>query len=1110
MEEHIRSFDVCVVCALSEEVRAFLEVVRSQGESVLEEGKSPGYHYSYRFATIKNNKDEPLNLHISWLPRYGPQEMALHLSHVLEECQPRIALMTGICAGDSKQAHLGDLVVAERTFTYDSGKFTRDERGRRVHLHDTLTYQLDANILQFLWLFDEWKPLVAELERPPSPPGQRDTTCHIKAMASGSAVRADHPFEDVQVPVRGTVAIDMEGAAFGMVMSRNPLTPWLVVKGVCDYADQQKNDAYHDYAARASALYALSFIRAYVTNERFPSQDGRRAVSRDGPPGVWNVPYLRNPHFTGRDELLDQLTQRLAPETRGPGSTARRAALTQPQAIKGLGGIGKTQIAVEYAYRSHDLDRYAHTLWVNAESEGALLINFITLADLLPSFQEKGEKDQRKLVEAIKRWLEQCPDPWLLIFDNADDVTLVTDYLPKQGLGSILLTTRTHAVGSLATSIEVETMGLIEGTHLLLRRAQRLENASDEEINRAGDIVVALDHFPLALDQAGAYLEETQCSLGDYLEVYQNHRKTLLALRGKQAVDYPDSVATTWSLSFQKVQQADPAAAELLQLCAFLAPDRIPEELIKDGAGYWPLSLQQAAKDLLAFQQMIGELLKFSLVKRLAEEHMLSIHTLVQAVQVDMMEPERRPQWAERVVRAVNEVFPRKPKDVGVWQECRRYLSQAQACDALIKQYMLPLIEGADLLHRVGFYLAEQALYDRAEPLYQHSLSIYERQRGPDHPLVASTLNNLALLYREEGKYEEAKIYLDRSLGIREQRLSDLAQSYGDTAQSLSNKASVYQRQGNYAEAESLYKKALGFNQLVYGQDHSEVATVMNNLAGLYELQGRYPEAEPLYRQALSIWKRQSEPDPLLVATSLNNLAGLSQREGKYREAESLYEQALTIREQHLEPDHPDKAQTLSNLATAYLHQGKYAEAGPLLERSLSIYEQRLGPRHPDTATAMNNLAACYRAQEKPAEAESLYVRTLIIREQELGAGHPLTAECLSNLASLYRDQGKYEEAEPLFKRALSIYEQQLEPEHPITAALLNNLALLYYYQGRYEEAEPLYLRALKIQERVLGARHPSTQNTRTNYNALLLSRAKNGVRKTLRSLFPRRGNHSV
>src|SRR6266702_1888804 len=252
MEKHPQSFDVCIVCALPEEARAFLEIVQQQCEGAIEERISPRYLYSYRFAMLKNNKGESLYLHISWLPRYGPQEMTLHLSRILEECQPRIAIMTGICAGDAQRVQLGDLIVAERTFTYDNGKLTLDEHGRSVHEHDSMTYQLDANILQFLGLFDDWKPLVARLKRPPTSPERRKgrtIACHIKAMASGSAVRADTPFQDVRAPVRGTVAIDMEGAAFGLVMSHHPLIRWLIVKGVCDYANQDKSEAYHDYAA---------------------------------------------------------------------------------------------------------------------------------------------------------------------------------------------------------------------------------------------------------------------------------------------------------------------------------------------------------------------------------------------------------------------------------------------------------------------------------------------------------------------------------------------------------------------------------------------------------------------------------------------------------------------------------------------------------------------------------------------------------------------------------------------------------------------------------------------------------------------------------------------
>jgi hypothetical protein len=171
----------------------------------------------------------------------------------------------------------------------------------------------------------------------------------------------------------------------------------------------------------------------------------------------------------------------------------------QSQAIKGLGGIGKTQIAVEYAYRAREQGRYTHALWVNAASEEAIMTCFLLLANLLPDFPARNETDQRKLVAAIKHWLEQCKQEWLLIFDNADDLALAQQYFPHQGKGSILLTTRANATGSLASSLEVETMGFVEGTHLLLRRAQYLADVSDDEMNEAGMLLwlSIISHLPL-------------------------------------------------------------------------------------------------------------------------------------------------------------------------------------------------------------------------------------------------------------------------------------------------------------------------------------------------------------------------------------------------------------------------------------------------------------------------------------------------------------------------------------------------------------------------------------------------------------------------------------
>ena len=730
---------------------------------------------------------------------------------------------------------------------------------------------------------------------------------------------------------------------------------------------------------------------------------------------IWRVPFARNPFFTGRHDLLALLEQQLLPTKHEDLMTISRVALTQPQTIKGLGGIGKTQIAVEYAYRSRDAHRYTHTLWINAANEETIVASFIEIAPLIHSLPEKDEADHSKLITAIIHWLEECEQRWLLIFDNADDLSILHSYLPNNGNGSILLTTRSDADFPLAASIEVENLGLMEGTKLLLLRAGRFgeavrlleeDKAIDMTTNEvtlkviddATNLTIALYQFPLALDQAGAYINAKKCSIAAYHKMYLKHREELLAQRGLQAGNYPDSVATTWSLSFQRVEKANPAAAQLLHLCAFLAPDRIPVELIKDGAVHWPLPLQRSAADLYECNQMIGELLKFSLVKRLTDTEALSIHRIVQTVQRDRMEEDGQKRWAERVVRAVNDVFPTNPADIALWPQCLRYLDQAQSCHLLLERYGLQFIEAAHLLHRTVAYLDTHALYGIAERLCKQALSIVEQQFGSEHHNTAAILNTLAGLYVDQSKYVEAESLYQRALSITEQRLGsdDLT-----TASCINNLALLYQTQGKYAEAEPLYQRALSITEQRLGSDHPTTATCINNLAGLYKDQGRYEQAEPLYQRALVIRERTLDSQHPDIAMNLRTLAGLYRTQGKYAEAEPLYQRALSITEQLLGSDHPATATSLNNLAGLYTDQGKYAEAELLCRRALSIYEQRLEGEHPTTVTCINNLALLYVLQDKNIEAEPLYHRVLSIYERKLGSDDPKTRAAYKNHAFL-------------------------------------------------------------------------------------------------------------
>jgi tetratricopeptide (TPR) repeat protein/transcriptional regulator with XRE-family HTH domain len=767
---------------------------------------------------------------------------------------------------------------------------------------------------------------------------------------------------------------------------------------------------------------------------------------------LWTVPYARNPHFTGRDDLLDQLTRHFQPPDMGV-RVLRHVALTQTQVLKGLGGIGKTQTAIEYAYRSREQERYTHTLWIAAASEEVMIASFTTLAARLPEVAAQSETDPYKLMLSVKRWLEQCRDSWLLIVDNADDLALVQPYLPIEGNGCLLFTTRASAVGNLASAIEVETMGLLEGAHLLLRRAHLLEGASDDLMNEASSVVAELGQFPLAIDQAGAYIEETRCSISDYLLLYRQHRHRLLARRGLQMTGYPDSVATTWELSFRQVERMNPASAELLHLCALLAPDRIPEELLEQGNPYWPPALQEATADLFSFNLLIEPLLAFSLVKRLSTDRQLSIHRLVQAVQLERMSPQEQRQWSERLVLALNASFPKHSDDPNTWAQCMRYLEQVQVCDALIEHHQLQFPAAADLLDRAGSYFLEHFMPALAEPLYQRALAIREQQWGTEHPQTASSLYHLARLYQASANFAQAEPLFERALEIRERQLGA---EHLETAASLHGLAILYESQRLNEKGEALARRALALYEQHLGADDLETVSVRHTLADVYWHQERFDMAEALYQHNLTICERHLGPEHPQTAKSLNHLALIYTYLGYYEGAERYFRRVLAIREKHFGPTHYLTALVIYDLGTLSLERGSYEEAQRLFQRALVLYEQHLGPQHVYTADIFITLANTLRHLGKYSQAEEMARQALDLHEAHLNPAHHYIAEDLTVLGAIYREQGRYAEAEPLFQRAL-----QMNMQIGKSVLVPYEFALLLEAQERDEQAYDLHQQAL-------------------------------------------------
>jgi tetratricopeptide (TPR) repeat protein/transcriptional regulator with XRE-family HTH domain len=741
------------------------------------------------------------------------------------------------------------------------------------------------------------------------------------------------------------------------------------------------------------------------------------------PPVV--IPYPRNPLFTGREELLESIHQRL--------SAGHVAGLNQSFALVGLAGMGKTYLALEYAYR-YGLE-YSAVLWIDAEQTETILASFTTIANVL-HLPQRQDPEQQQVATAVGRWLAVHSE-WLLIWDNLEDMQPLRQYVPATHQGSILITTRRQTLGAVAQGSELRPLQAEEGVLFLLRRARLLNEAPSTleqlaqsapgELAAARELVTKMDGLPLALDQAGAYVEETPCRLTDYLELFQTKQAALLRRRGETSSDHPASVVATWSLAFEKVEQASRAAADLLRMCAFLHPDAIAEEIFLARTTAQDEMREPIVSDMFAWHEAIRAVSAYSLLKRNVQEQTLSMHRLVQAVLREEMSREEQKQWQERVILRLKALFPEaKPE---AWPQCARLLPHVLACMRAIPE-QAGSMELADVLRKSADYLSARAQYREAEPLYQRALHIQEQQSELESLLAASTLFGLAKLYRAQGRYELADAPGQRALHIREQTLGA---DHLDVASSLNELATLAYEQGKYDQAETLYQRAWRIRKKTWGARHQEVARSLHNLAMLYCMQGKYDQAESLAQQALDIWEQTREPEHLDVAYVLTNLAEISLAQGKYAQAKPLYWRALGIWEHHLGAGHPYIAYPLDGLADIFCEQEDYQQAEQLYERALHVREQALGDEHPKAALSLQKLANLRQKQERIEEAESLYQRSLAILEQGYGQHHPETAKTLASLARFYAARGNHEQARALLQRAYPLLEELLGREHPET-----------------------------------------------------------------------------
>jgi tetratricopeptide (TPR) repeat protein len=726
------------------------------------------------------------------------------------------------------------------------------------------------------------------------------------------------------------------------------------------------------------------------------------------------------PGFTGRETELEALKAAL-----WKGGTA---ALTNSQAsaaLSGLGGVGKSVLAREYAWRERE--SYRGVWWLRAEKRETLLDDLVELgARFIPGLDTA--KDREQAAQATLDFIAQTPSgkPWLLVYDNAESPDGMKRLTPRAG-AHLLITSRWQDWHGRASELAVDVFSEPLAVEYLMAQARGAAERPEETRAAAAKLAQDLGYLPLALAIARAHA----WSMGWSFEQYRGHLAQMLLRERTSGVDYPRSIAATFTLAIERAKSASPKAVKLLSIAAFLAPDRIALSIVT--------------------QDVMGEIAKGEAVAALGEVSLItretlddgspaiSVHRLLQEV-VRVGLNEGRAEYAELATRLVADAYPNPSTDVRNWPTCKRLESHAAAVLAFASDVGEAAEKTALLLNQYALHFKARAEFALAEPMMRRALKIDEASFGPDHPKVGTSLNNLAQLLADTNRL---------------------------------------------AEAEPLMRRALKIDEDSIGPDHPNVATDLSNLAQLLKDTNRLAEAEPLMRRALKIDEAGLGPNHPDVAIDLNNLAQLLKATDRLAEAEPLMRRALKIDEASLGPDHPDVATDLSNLAQLLADTNRLAEAEPLIRRALKIDEASFGPDHPKVGIGLNNLAKLLADTNRLAEAEPLVRRALKIDEASFGPDHPKVGIRLNNLAQLLQDTNRLAEAEPLMRRALKIDQASFGPDHPNVGRDLNNLAGLLQDTNRLAEAEPLMRRALAIVEKSLGAEHPRTQMVRANYEAL-------------------------
>ncbi|KAI9652559.1 MAG: hypothetical protein M1821_008366 [Bathelium mastoideum] len=706
-----------------------------------------------------------------------------------------------------------------------------------------------------------------------------------------------------------------------------------------------------------------------------------------------NIPFPRNTRFIGRDELLESLYEKISNNHEG-----------QKLAITGLGGIGKTQIALELAYRVRTKASDCSIFWIPAINKEGLEQTFIDIMQelQLAGWEEKGADSKVLLQQHLS---QKSAGRWLLIFDNADDITMwletdkrtkaLVDQLPRSNDGCILFTTRDRKTAVKLAYQEVYTVAdaakemAMQLLHGYLAKKQLMDDTQ-----KAVELLNDLAFLPLAIVQAAAYINENDSALAEYLELLAEQEEDKVELLSQDFEDegryreITNPVAATWLISFERIRTSDSLAANYLSFMACVEPTDIPQSMLP------------AAQSRLQEKSAIGLLKAYSFVVEKTAKGTLDMHRLVHLATRNWLRKENElAEWVTKVRQQLSEAFPNNNHmNRSVW---RLYLSHARCVLGYEAYDSEETVAQIKLLWKFAGCLSEDGKYNEAEIAYKEVIKARKEVLGEEHPSTLTSMANLASTYRNQGRWKEAE---ELEVRVMETRVRVLGEEHPSTLTSMANLASTYRNQGRWKEAEELEVRVMETREAeelfvrvmetrvrVLGEEHPSTLTSMANLASTYWNQGRWKEAEELFVRVMETSVRVLGEEHPSTLTSMANLASTYRNQGRWKEAEELDVRVMETSMRVLGEEHPSTLTSMANLASTYRNQGRWKEAEELEVRVMETRVRVLGEEHPDTLISMNNLAFTWKEQGHDKDAIKLMSDCFRLRTKALGAAHPDT-----------------------------------------------------------------------------------------------------------------------